>query len=149
MHSVGSASLSKLQSDPAILRQKYEAALSALSFFVMPFAAILSVTAKDVTVMLLGEKWQVTGSLLSIIALRGIFQVIVASQGWLHLSLGRPDRWQKWGVISLAIQAAAVSAGLPFGPMGVATALVIATWVMAVPSIKYAGRPVALSTPCM
>src|SRR5712671_5875654 len=37
MHSVGSAALSKLQSNPAALRQKYEAALSALAFFVMPF----------------------------------------------------------------------------------------------------------------
>jgi O-antigen/teichoic acid export membrane protein len=146
VHTVGSASLSKLQSDPVILRRKYEAALSALAFFVMPLAAILSVTAKDVTVLLLGEKWQVTGSLLSIIALRGVFQVIVASQGWLHLSLGRPDRWQKWGVISLVIQAAAVSAGLPFGPMGVAAALVIATLLIAIPSIKYAGRPIELGT---
>src|SRR6266404_5383277 len=48
LHTVGSAALSKLQSNPAALRQKYEAALSALAFFVMPTAAILSVTAEDV-----------------------------------------------------------------------------------------------------
>ena len=33
MHSVGSAALGKLQSNPAVLRQKYEAALSAASVF--------------------------------------------------------------------------------------------------------------------
>src|SRR5262249_50761483 len=43
LHGVGSAALSKLQSNPAALRQKYEAALSAVAFFVMPTAAILSV----------------------------------------------------------------------------------------------------------
>jgi O-antigen/teichoic acid export membrane protein len=43
LHTVGSAALSKLQSNPAALRQKYQAALSALAFFVMPTAAILSV----------------------------------------------------------------------------------------------------------
>src|SRR5258706_6681525 len=58
LHTVGSAALSKLQSNPVALRQKYEAALSALAFFVMPTAAILSVTAEDVTVLLLGEKWR-------------------------------------------------------------------------------------------
>ena len=116
LHAVGSASLSKLQSNPAALRQKYETALSSLAFFIMPTAAILSVTAEDVTVLLLGEKWQVAGSLLSIIALRGIFQVIEGSQGWLHLSIGRADRWQNWGIVSLAVQVAAVLAGLPFGP---------------------------------
>jgi hypothetical protein len=57
MHTVGSAALSKLQSHPAALRKKYEAALSTLAFFVMPLAAILSVTAEDLTVILLGEKW--------------------------------------------------------------------------------------------
>jgi PST family polysaccharide transporter len=144
LHVVASASLSKLQSNPAALRQKYEAALSALAFFVMPAAAILSVTAEDITVLVLGEKWRAAGSLLSIIALRGIFQVIEASQGWLHLSIGRPDRWQNWGIVSLGVQVAALIGGLPFGPTGLAAASVIASLLIAVPSINYAGRPIGV-----
>ncbi len=145
LHTVGSASLSKLQSNPAALLQKYEAALSALAFFMMPTAAILSVTAKDVTVLLLGEKWLATGSLLSIIALRGIFQVIEGSQGWLHLSIGRPDRWQKWGFVSLGVQVVALLGGLPFGAVGVAAASVVACVLIAVPSITYAGAPIGVT----
>src|SRR5258706_699585 len=76
LHTVGSAALSKLQSNPAALRQRYEAALSAVAFFIMPTAAILSVTAEDLTVMLLGERWREAGLLLSIIALRGIFHAV-------------------------------------------------------------------------
>jgi PST family polysaccharide transporter len=144
LHTVGSASLSKLQSNPAALREKYETALSAVAFFIMPIAAILSVTAQDVTVLLLGEKWQAAGSILAIIALRGIFQVIEGSQGWVHLSIGRADRWQKWGIVSLGVQVAALLAGLPFGPEGVATASVIVTALIAVPSISYAGRPIGI-----
>jgi O-antigen/teichoic acid export membrane protein len=45
----------------------------------MPTAAILSVTAQDLTVILLGEKWRVVGMLLGVIALRGIFQVVEGS----------------------------------------------------------------------
>jgi len=141
---VGSPSLSKLRSDPVALRQKYEAALSVLAFFLMPIAAILSVTAQDVTVLLLGERWHVAGSLLSIIAVRGIFQVIEGSQAWLHLSLGRPDRWQNWGIVTLGVQVAALGAGLPFGPAGVATATVIAALLVAVPSITYAGGSIGI-----
>jgi len=144
MHAVGSAALSKLQSNPAALRQKYEAALSMLAFFVMPMAAILSVTAEDLTVILLGEKWRVAGSLLSIIALRGIFNVVEASQGWLHLSIGRADRWQNWGLVSLVVQVVAVIAGLPFGARGVAIAAVMASMLIALPSIMYAGRPIGI-----
>jgi PST family polysaccharide transporter len=146
LHMVGSATLSKLQSNPVALRRRYEAALSTLAFFVMPMAAILSVTGEDVTVILLGEKWRVAGSLLSIIALRGIFQVVDSSQGWLHLSIGRADRWRNWGIIAAAVQVAAVLGGLPFGVTGVATAGVIAGSLLAVPAILYAGRPIGIST---
>jgi PST family polysaccharide transporter len=144
LHTVGSAALSRLQSDPAALQQKYEAALSAVAFFVMPAAAILSVTAEDVTVLLLGEKWRVAGSLLSIIALRGIFQAVEGSQGWLHLSIGRADRWQNWGIVSLCVQIVALLCGLPFGATGVAIAGVVACAFIAVPSIVYAGRPIGV-----
>ncbi len=146
LNMVGSASLSKLQFDPAALRQKYEAALSALSFFLMPMAAILSVTGEDVTVSLLGQKWQPAGLLLSIIALRGIFQVIEGSQGWIHLSIGRADRWRKWGMVSLGVQIVALLAGLPFGAKGVAAAGVIASLLIAVPTITYAGRPIDIGS---
>jgi PST family polysaccharide transporter len=146
VHTVGSAALSKLQSNVAALRQKYAAALSALAFFVMPAAAILSVTADDVTVILLGEKWRAAGSLLKILALRGIPQVIEGSQGWLHLSIGRADRWRNWGVVSLVVQIVAVLAGLPFGATGVAVASLVASILIAIPSASYAGRPIGIGS---
>jgi PST family polysaccharide transporter len=142
LHTVGSAALSKLQSNPAALRQKYEAALSSLAFFFMPAAAILSVTAEDLVVILLGEKWRPAGFLLGIIALRGIFQIVEGSQGWLHLSTGRADRWRNWGIVAAAVQVLAVLAGLPFGATGVAVAVVMTSLILAIPSISYAGRPV-------
>jgi O-antigen/teichoic acid export membrane protein len=144
LHTVGSAALSKLQSNPTALAQKYEAALSALAFFVMPAAAILSVTAQDLVVILLGEKWRAAGLLLSIIAVRGIFHVIEGSQGWLHLSIGRADRWRNWGVVSVVVQVVTVLGGLPFGATGVAVAVVMTSLLLAVPSISYAGRPIGI-----
>jgi len=144
LHMVASAALSKLQSDPDALRKKYEAALSALAFFFMPAAAILSVVAEDLTIILLGEKWRMAGVLLSILALRGVFQVIEGSQGWLHLSIGRADRWRNWGIITAAVQVVAIIGGLPFGAKGIAVAMVVASSLIAVPSIIYAGRPIGI-----
>jgi PST family polysaccharide transporter len=144
LHNVGSTALSKLQSNPAALRQKYEAALASVAFFLMPAAAILSVTAQDVTVMLLGEKWRTSGFLLSIIALRGIFEVIEGSQGWLHLSMGRADRWKNWAIVTAVLQVVAVLIGLPFGVKGVAIAAVATSLCIAFPSISYAGSPAGI-----
>jgi O-antigen/teichoic acid export membrane protein len=146
VHTVGSAALSRLQANPEALRQKYEAALSAMAFFVMPAAAILSVTGQDVAVLLLGAKWRAAGLLLRVIALRGIFQVIEMSQGWLHLSIGRADRWRNWGIVSLVVQIIAVLGGLPFGAMGVAVASVIVSVLIAIPAIIYAGRPIGVGS---
>lgn len=144
LHNVASTTLSKLQSNPAALRQKYEAAISVMSFFIMPAAAILSVTGQDVTILLLGEKWQAAGLLLSILALRGISQVVEWSQGWLHLAIGRADRWRNWGIVTLVVHVLAVLAGLPFGPTGIAAASVIANFLFAIPSVSYAGRPIGI-----
>jgi O-antigen/teichoic acid export membrane protein len=144
LHGVGSAGLSKLRSDPAMLQHKYEATLSALAFFVMPTAAILSVTGQDVVVTLLGEKWRESGLLLSIMALRGIVEFIEYSQGWLHVSGGRADRWKNSAFISAIVRVVAILGGLPFGARGLAIALVVAGWLIAFPSVIYAGRPLGI-----
>ena len=144
LHNVASAALSKLQSNPTALRQEYGAALSILSFFVMPAAAILSVTSQDVTTLLLGKKWQAAGVLLSILALRGIPQVVEWSQGWIHLAIGRADRWRNWGIVTFAVHLVAVLAGLPYGPTGIVAAIVIANFLFAIPSVVYAGSPIGI-----
>ena len=144
LHGVGSAGLSKLRSDPGALRQKYEATLSAMAFFVMPTAVTLSVTGQDITVLLLGEAWRNSGLLLSIMALRGLVEFIEFSQGWLHVSSGRADRWKNWGFVSAAVRIIAILAGLPFGAEGVVIALVAAGWLLALPSVIYAGRPLGI-----
>ena len=38
----------------------------------------------------------------------------------------------------------AVLAGLPFGPTGIAAAIVIANFLFAIPSVSYAGRPIGI-----
>jgi len=144
LHGVGSAGLSKLRSNPDALRQKFEATLSALAFFVMPAAAILSVTGQDVTVAMLGEPWRKSGLLLSIVALRGVVEFIEVSGSWLHVSSGRADRWKNSGIASSAVRMVAILVSLPFGAEGVAVALVAAGWLIAFPSVIYAGQPLGI-----
>jgi PST family polysaccharide transporter len=76
--------------------------------------------------------------------LRGIFQVVEGSQGWLHLSIGRAERWRNWGIATAVLQFIAILGGLPFGAAGVAVAVVMTSLLIAVPSISYAGRPIGM-----
>ena len=50
------------------------------------------------------------------------------SQGWLHVSSGIAERWKNWGIVSFIARVVALLAGLPFGPDGLAIALVVVGW---------------------
>ena len=145
MHGVAVASLSKLRDDLEELRRLWSKALSTLTFYSMPAFGILAVTGQDVIVLLLGERWRSSGLLLSIIALRGIPHGAERTLGWLHVTAGRTDRWMRWGVFALCVQLLALAAGLPFGPIGVASAYVICMFLLFVPALAYAGHPLQIS----
>ena len=144
LHDVAASSLSKLRSNLDELKRSWAAALSSLSFFSMLAFAGLAVTGQDFVVMLLGQKWEPTGPLLCIFAVRGIAHVVERTLGWLHLAAGRSDRWMRWGLFSAVCQLVAIFAGIPFGLAGVATAHAIATFCLFVPALAYAGRPVGI-----
>jgi PST family polysaccharide transporter len=144
LHDVAVSSLSKLRNDVTELKRSWAAALSSLTFFTMLAFAGLAVTGQDFVVILLGEKWEPAGPLLCIFAVRGIVHVVERTLGWLHVAAGRSDRWTKWGFFSAVCQLAAIFAGLPFGPTGVATAHTIATFCLFVPALAYAGQPVGI-----
>ena len=143
VHTVGSAALSELQSNP-VASAKIRSGIVCTGVLRHARGSDPVGNGPRVTVLLLGEKWRAAGSLLSIIALRGIFQAVEGSQGWLHFSTGRADRWQNWGIVSLGVQVVAVLGGLPFGATGVAVSGVIASVLIALPSISYAGRPIGV-----
>jgi len=107
---------------------------------------VLAVTGQDLVVLLLGQKWAPAGPLLCIFAVRGIAHCVERTMGWLHVAAGRADRWMWWGVYSAVFQLLALAAGLPFGVTGVAIAYTIAMFVLFVPALVYAGRPVGIGT---
>jgi PST family polysaccharide transporter len=144
LHKVGVSALSKLRGDDQSFTRKYAEALSTVSFYSMPAFAVLAVIAPDLVAVLLGSKWAAAGPILAIFSLRGIVHVLENSQTWLHMPLGRPDRWIRWAILTGIVQVTAVVAGLPFGVLGVAVAIVIARSALALPAVLYAGRPIGL-----
>jgi PST family polysaccharide transporter len=102
------------------------------------------VTGQDIVVVLLGEKWLQAGVILSVLALRGPAHVVERTLGWLHVAAGRADRWRHWGIISCGVQLVALFCGLPFGPIGVAASYVAFMYLLFIPAIVYAGRPLGI-----
>jgi len=144
LHSVAVASLSKLRDNLGELRRAWANALSAVAFFAMPAFALLAVTGQDFMIVLLGGKWVHAGTLVSLLALRGMPHVVERTLGWLHVAAGRADRWMRWGLVSSAVQIIALLCGLPFGTKGVAIAYAICMYILFVPALAYAGRPLGI-----
>ena len=141
LHNVAVATLSKLRDNLDELKRSWRNALSCLCFFAMPAFVVLALIGPDMVVLFLGEKWAYSGTLLSVMALRGPGHVVERTQGWLHVAAGRSDRWMRWGIVSCVVQIAALFIGLPFGAMGIAVAYTISVYVLFLPAIVYSGAP--------
>ena len=144
LHNVATTTLSKLRDDVAELKRAWSTALSSLVYFAAPAFAALAVTSQDLVVLVLGSNWATAGVILSILALRGPAHVVERTLGWLHIAAGRPERWRHWGVVTCVGTIAALFCGLPFGVLGVATAYTVFTYVLFVPAIAYAGKPLGI-----
>src|SRR5207302_1277498 len=144
VHVVAVPSLSKLLDAREELRRLWAKALSMLTFYAMPAFGLMAVTSQDLIVMLLGSKWSTAGVLLSVLALRGMPHVVERTIGWLHVAAGRTDRFVRWGAFASLAQLAALLTGASFGPMGVVVAHVIFMYILFVPALAYAGRPLGI-----
>lgn len=144
LHGVAVSSLSKLRDDLGQLRRSWGQAVTTVAFYAMPAFGLLAVTSQDLIVLLLGAKWASAGLLLSVLAFRGIPHCVERTLGWLHVAAGRTDRWARWGLFAACVQFCALLCGLPFGPIGVATAYALAMFALFVPAIAYAGRPLGI-----
>jgi len=144
VHQVAVSGLSKLQNDLEELRRSWAKALSTVAFYAMPAFGILAITSADLIPLLLGEKWALTGALLSVLALRGIAHSAERTLGWLHVVAGRTDRWLRWGILATSVQLLTLACGLPFGPFGVVWAHVLSMFMLFVPALAYAGRPLGI-----
>lgn len=145
MHGLAIAGLSKMRDDQAELKRAWAKALAMLSFWGAAAFAGLAVVAYELVVVLMGERWAYAGVLLSVLALRGIPNVVERTHGWLHVVLGHSGRWTRWGMIAAGAQLCSLAAGLPFGAMGVAVASTVSMFVLFVPSIVYSGRDIGVS----
>ena len=144
VHGVAAASLCKAQNNLDELRRLWRKALSTLEFYAMPAFGILAVTGQDLVIVLFGSKWAQAGTLISILALRGIPHSVERTLGWLHVAAGRTDRWMRWGLVAMGAQLVAIICGMRYGPTGVSIALVVSTFILFVPAIAYAGRPLGI-----
>jgi PST family polysaccharide transporter len=141
---VGVASLSRLKDDRERYLDSFAKTLSLISFLGFPGSVFLTIVGKDLIVFLLGKQWTEAGVIFSALGPAVGLVVIYNSIYWLHFSLGRADRLLKWTLFTLGASAAFYALGVLFGTIGVAIAYSVFFYIVLIPALCYAGKPLSL-----
>ncbi len=145
LQGVAVSSLTKLRSEPLKYKHFFLRALGLMAFMGMPLSTYLAAMGEGIILLLLGPAWVGAVDIFAAFALGAGMQIMYAAQGWLHVSLGRADRWFRWGIVGSACMVVFFIAGIPFGAVGVAAGYTISLYLLTFPALWYAGRPVGLT----
>jgi polysaccharide transporter, PST family len=141
---VAVSAMSRLRHDPDQRARHFLHALSTLAFVGMGLGAALTIVGRDVMLLLLGPGWEESGRIFTLFGPGIGIMLLYGTNGWIHLSIGRADRWFRWTIVELAVTAGLFLMALRWGPAGVAVACVASYWILAIPGLWYAGRPALL-----
>jgi O-antigen/teichoic acid export membrane protein len=144
LSNIALAALSRFSNNHEAFRKYYLSSISRIAFFSMGLSLFLTISAKDIILLILGPQW-IKSVVIFMFFGPGIgIMLIYYTHGWLHLSLGRPDRWFRWGVLEFIATGSFLIGGMFFGPTGVACAWTSSFYILTIPALLYAGRPVSL-----
>lgn len=142
LHHVALAALSRLNQDLVRFRRCLAGSLGMVALVGMAASADLTLVGKDVIRLVLGPQWSVSGRIFELLG-PGIGALLLYSTiGWIHLSVGKPERWLRWTVVQLTTTACLFLLALRWGPPGIAAAWSVSYWILIIPAFWYAGRPV-------
>jgi PST family polysaccharide transporter len=143
---VATSALSRLNNDRAEYKRYLLRVLSVLAFVGMGISGALTLVGKDFIRLLLGSRWDVAGQIFTFFAPGIGIMLIYHTHGWIHLSIGRADRWLRWGIIEIAVTGLLFVPALRWGPSGVAVAWCASFWILVLPAFLYAGKPIDFPT---
>jgi O-antigen/teichoic acid export membrane protein len=141
---VAVSALSRVRGDDAQYRRYLLGAISVMAFLGMGIAGDLTLTGKDVIRVLLGPGWGEAGQIFTFFAPGIGIMLVYGTHGWIHLSIGRADRWFHWGIVEWTVTILLFLIALPWGPQGIAVAWCVSFWTLTIPAMWYAGKPIGL-----
>ncbi len=138
LFSVAMPALSRLTGEPERYRRTYLGMVEKLSMVTMPCAALLIAVPDLVVRFLFGQQWIVATPIVGWLGLASLYQPITYTCSWLFMTQNRTQEMFRWGMISSAMTAISIVAGLPFGAEGVAASFAVSGIVIRMPALFWA-----------
>jgi O-antigen/teichoic acid export membrane protein len=141
---VAVAGLSRVNNDRVQYKKYFLNVLEIMAFIGMGLGAILTLTGKDIIRLLLGPGWEPAGKIFTYFGPGIGMMMLYGTHGWIHLSIGKADRWFRWGIVEFLVTLLLFLTALPWGPVGMAFAWTTSFWILTPPAFWYAGQPIGL-----
>lgn len=145
--SVAQPGLSRLQSEPERYRRYYQKILFFITAATIPIGIITAVFSKEITLLLLGEKWIDASVFLRIFAIGASIRPAIGTSAIVLITCGKSTKYLIVAVAHSVALLIFMIAGIKWGAAGVAFAHVGTTVVLMVPKLFYSflGTPISLT----
>jgi polysaccharide transporter, PST family len=140
---VAVSALSRFKPQSPQYRNALLNALGVIAFAGMGLSAMFTLVGKDLIRILLGPGWEQAGQIFMYFGPGIGVMMVYYAHSWIHLSIGRPDRWFRWGIVEVVVTFSMFLLMLHWGAQGIAVAWTVSFWVLILPGFWYAGKPIA------
>ncbi len=122
---VAISALSRLQQHRDDYRDFYAAVVENYLFFMLPAILLLHLAGEEIVAILLGNQWTDAVPILKILALVVLLRSLLYPLHWYLISRSRLKKLLILNMAMHGLNIAGIVAGLPWGPQGVAVALLV------------------------
>jgi len=134
---VAFSALSRLQADANRFKSYFLKGYSVLVAVTIPISMASTLFANEIVYVLLGPKWTAAVPLFRLLAPTVVAFALINPVGWLLFATGQVDRALKMAFVIAPLLIAACSAGLAYGPVGVAIGFSATMTALIVPLIVW------------
>jgi O-antigen/teichoic acid export membrane protein len=142
---VAFAALSRIQNEPDRLKRYFLKGYSLVLAVTMPITVACAIFADEMIVVLLGPKWKEVAGIFRFLSPTILVFAIANPLGWLLNSTGKVGRCVKIALVFTPVVIAGYVVGLPYGPIGVASAYSVVMTLWVVPVIAWCVRGTVIS----
>ncbi len=138
------STLSRVSRDREQFQRYFLRTISVLALVGMGIGADLALVGSDFIRFLFGSGWDEAGRIFALFGPGIGVMLLYNTHGWIHLSIGRPERWFRWCLLEFVCTASLFLLTLRWGPSGIAFAWTASYFLLMFPGFWYAGQPIGL-----